>query len=100
VGDVHADTIVVMESAIDALSVYQLTENAALSLGGTSPLALEFALAHSPQISRVLLALDNDEAGRISCERIEQLLRDRFSGVSIERLLPPNGCKDWNEILQ
>jgi hypothetical protein len=99
VGDVHSGTVAVTESAIDALSVYQLTGYAALSLGGTSPLALEYALTQSPQISRVLLALDNDEAGRIGCERIERLLSDKFSKMSVERLLPPNGCKDWNEYL-
>jgi hypothetical protein len=99
VGDVHSGTVAVTESAIDALSVHQLTGNAALSLGGTSPLALEYALTHSPQISRVLLALDNDEAGRIGCERIERLLCDRFSAVSVERILPLDGCKDWNKYL-
>jgi hypothetical protein len=97
VGDAHSGVIAVTESAIDALSVYQITGNSALSLGGTSPLALEYALTHTQQISCVLLALDNDEAGRIGCDRIEHLLRDRFSAASVERLLPPDGCKDWNE---
>jgi hypothetical protein len=99
VGDFNSGVIAVTESAIDALSVYQLTGYVALSLGGTSPLALEYALTHSLQICRILLALDNDEAGRIGCTRIERLLRDRFSAVSVERLLPPGGCKDWNEYL-
>jgi DNA primase len=60
---------------------------------------LEYALKHSPQISRILLALDNDKAGRIGRESIERLLRDRFSAYGVKRLLPPNGCKDWNEAL-
>jgi hypothetical protein len=99
VGNFSSGIIAVTESAIDALSVHQLTGNAALSLGGTSPLALEYALTHTQQISRVLLALDNDEAGRIGCERIERLLSERCSSVGVERLPPPNGCKDWNEYL-
>jgi hypothetical protein len=96
VGDFNSGTIAVTESAIDALSVHQFTGYAALSLGGTFPLALEYALTHSSQINRILLALDNDEAGRIGCERIARLLGDRFSAVSVERLSPPNGYKDWN----
>lgn len=71
-----------------------------LSLGGISSVALISFLERSPQITRVMLHLDNDAAGLAAMQKIkEQLGQDsRFKHIRVS-INPPRGAKDYNEIL-
>ena len=89
-GDSH--TLCVFESAIDVLSCLTLIKlngklwhgATGLSLGGVArrrkkedlrlPLAMEQFLTDTPQIRRVVLCLDNDEAGREATQWMIPLL--------------------------
>lgn len=89
----------VFEAPIDMLSFIDLYRrdwkaHSYLSLGGVSGKALERFLAEHPNISRVYLCLDNDQAGNVACER---LAKEMPEGLVISRMKPP--MKDWNEVL-
>ena len=47
---------------------------------------------------RIVLALDNDKAGERAVATMAQTLRSSGKGCSY--VLPPDGYKDWNEMLQ
>ena len=104
-----AQTLVVTESVIDAMSVmsYFCQKNIRyvnygyLALTGTNKIAsvfyhLEKEKAEGKPYSNVLIATDADEAGEVAATRIAKEL-DKM-GVSYERFAPPHG-KDWNEYL-
>lgn len=102
-----SDALVVTESAIDALSVATLMMRNGqrwrgfhyLSLGGVAssrnslPVALERYLADHPNIERIRLMLDNDDAGRVAAISIRDNLDKRFK---VEIAFPVNG-KDFND---
>ena len=75
--------LAVAESAVDALSLATLAKlrgknwrgSTYLSLSGTSPLAMIQYLRDHPQIRRVSLCLDNDEAGRLGIAKLENAIR-------------------------
>lgn len=96
----------VAESAIDALSVYVLTDFSPdnyLSLGGANtpkeisglPAALDSFLMTHPHIETVCLCLDNDFAGLRAAEAIKARLPDQITA----EMLPPKEDKDYNEQL-
>ena len=95
----------ITESAIDALSLYVLRDNAPdnyLSIAGantprgnTLPLALEHYLAMHQQIESICLCLDNDRAGIQAAKAIQARLPEQY----ITELLPPKEGKDYNEQL-
>ncbi len=95
----------ITESAIDALSLYVLRDNAPdnyLSIGGantprgnTLPLALEHYLSMHQQIESVCLCLDNDRAGIQAAKAIQARLPEQYR----TELLPPKEEKDYNEQL-
>lgn len=96
--------IAVFEAPIDALShvtLYPKMDCHRLSLGGTSALALVEFLERHPKVRRVVLCLDNDDAGHKAAERITERLRadGRFAGVDIQTDFPPPGM-DYNEKMQ
>ena len=98
--------LAVFEAPIDALSHATLQQRDKwngyrLSLGGTSSIALTAFLERHPQISRVMLHLDNDTAGYIAARNIKaQLHADRqFKHIRVS-INPPRGGKDYNEVLQ
>jgi len=80
-----------------------------LSLGGTSSLALLVYLERNPNITRVMLCLDNDEAGLDAARRIkaelagkvpDSIVADgRFKHIRVSINLPRR-VKDFNELLQ
>jgi hypothetical protein len=95
------------ESPIDLLSHATLQQRNGwswdghrISLGGTSSLALLAFLECNPQITRVMLHLDNDEAGLVAARRIKaELTGDkRFKHIRVS-VNPPRGVKDYNEAL-
>lgn len=95
----------ITESAIDALSLYVLRDNAPdnyLSIAGantprgnTLPLALEHYLSMHQQIESVCLCLDNDCAGIQAAKAIQARLPEQYR----TELLPPKEEKDYNEQL-
>ncbi len=95
----------ITESAIDALSLYVLRDNAPdnyLSIAGantprgnTLPLALEHYLSMHQQIESVCLCLDNDRAGIQAAKAIQARLPEQYR----TELLPPQEEKDYNEQL-
>jgi hypothetical protein len=95
-------TVAVFEDAIDALSMATMFKASDieqdadyLSLGGTSPLALEQYLRDHPDTNHIALCLDNDQAGHEAANRIARQLA---GGYAVTMLLPSVG-KDWNEAL-
>jgi hypothetical protein len=107
-----ADTVYLFESAIDVLSFATMRKDAwqqfnYLSLSGVYqprqtlsdtplPVALAQYLHGCPHVRRVVLCLDNDEAGRLAARTICTLLPERYAA---ELLLPDKG-KDYNRQLQ
>ena len=103
----HSRHLTVFESPIDLLSHATLQERNGwnfdghrLSLGGVTPIALTSFLERHPQITRVVLHLDNDEAGLTAAHKIKaELAADsRFKHIRAS-VNPPRGAKDYNELL-
>lgn len=99
--------LAVFESPIDALSLATLQQRNGwewdghrLSLGGTSDVALIAFLERNPQITRVILHLDNDAAGITAARRIKAVLAadKRFSHLHVS-VNPPHRGKDYNDTL-
>ena len=89
----------VFEAPIDLLSFITLhpvnwEKFHYLSLGGVADKALVRYLKEHPQIERIYLCLDNDEAGNNACTFITDGLPMKYD---VFRMLP--NLKDWNEIL-
>jgi hypothetical protein len=88
----------VFESPVDALSHRQLEprfDGWRLSLGGTALPALTRFLEAHPEVEKLFVCTDNDEAGNRAADDIEA----RFSNYRVTRQLPPAGHKDWNEAI-
>lgn len=93
------DQLCVFEAPIDLLSFINLFPKdwktcCYLSLCGVAYKALERYLAEHPNISRVYLYLDSDQAGEEACERIAKAMPN---GLIITRMKPK--LKGWNEVL-
>lgn len=100
-----ADTVEVYEAPIDAMSgaslkIIQHTGNWRgvhyLALGGTDYAALDAFLTYYPNITHIVLCLDNDEAGRTRTQDIIKHLDG--SDKTVEDRPPPIG-KDYNDTL-
>ena len=96
----------VFGSAIDVLSPATLQQRDGwpwtgwrLALGGTSPSALLSFLHRHPEVSRVVLHLDNDRAGLTAARRMRDLLRRDFRRLRVS-INPPRKAKDYNELVQ
>jgi len=96
----------ITESAIDALSLYVLRDNAPdnyLSIGGAGvpkgenrlPIAMEHYLSVHPEIEMIYLCLDNDIAGRSAAYAIQAQMPVSFK---VEVHFPTAG-KDYNDQL-
>jgi hypothetical protein len=101
------DALVITESAIDALSHFQLHPGARdrtryLSTGGAPSTRqlelLDRVFAQLPSASRVVAGVDSDDAGVKLASRIETLVRQRGQ-IPFERH-SPSPAKDWNDVLQ
>lgn len=97
-------TVIVFEGAIDALSHATILKRAGLdyqasdriALGGSCKDRCLFAyLKRHKEINRVVLALDEDEAGRKSAKHIAELLRAETQCEVLE--IHQSLGKDWND---
>ena len=100
-----ADAVEVYEAPIDAMSgaslkIMQHTGNWRgihyLALGGTDYAALDAFLTYYPNITHIVLCLDNDEAGRTRTQDI--IMHLEGSGKTVEDR-PPTIGKDYNDTL-
>ena len=96
----------VTEAAIDALSLKSLmlihgiddSDCAYLACGGTASNALLYHILHHPQIQKIYLCMDNDEARHTARKNFRSELKTvGFSGKVIDKI--PIG-KDFNEDLK
>jgi DNA primase catalytic core len=97
----HAARIVFVESILDALSVWQAGERAVVPLYGAEGFTEHHEkLVRDTEAHEILLALDNDEAGRAGTQRLKarlsELLAGRTPAVPMRVLAWPEGVKDAN----
>ena len=104
--------LAVAESPIDALSLATLVKLSGgdwrdshyLSLGGTAPRAMLQFLRDHPHVTQISLCLDNDKAGALGMDRLEQAIREDpelSQRVTLIYRNPPPAehGKDYNEFL-
>ena len=94
------DTLYLFEAPIDMLSYISLHKDGwkqhSYAAGcGVSDRVLFQMLIDNPNLERIYLCLDSDDAGQKAANRISD--RMRFSGLKTEILIPIH--KDWNEDL-
>jgi hypothetical protein len=103
----HDQALVITESAIDALSYYQLHPERApttryLSTAGAPSRSqiegLDRVFARLPEASTVFAAVDSDSAGEKLARGLQDLTR-LHAKLTFQRDAP-TGAKDWNELLQ
>jgi len=98
------DTVYTFEAPIDMLSFISLypkhwQQDSYISLCSVADHALFRLLEDNPNLRKIVLCLDNDEAGRQAMERIAAKLAERgYDDVSV--LFPTEPLKDWNEVRQ
>lgn len=100
--------LVVAESAIDALSWAALHADSIptrfVSIGGAlspaQPELLTAAMEKLPHRGRVVLAFDNDNAGRKLADQIEEsFAKAKRNDLELVVDFPPTAGKDWNDVL-
>lgn len=100
--------VFVCEAAVDAFSVMSLLyrngrdfrQYGYISLEGCYEKPIGYHLEHHPEIKKIYLAQDNDEAGNRSRQHAHELLAEkRFTGQVIDKV-PPTPGRDWNRELQ
>ncbi len=90
--------IVVTESILDALSFQQAGVTNAIPIYGTNGFTPEHLdLLKRENVSRIILALDNDEPGRKATEAIQGKVAS--AGIAVSTVSFPDGIKDANELL-
>ena len=104
--DITGDTAIFVEGEIDKLSLEVAGYLNAVSVpdGAPSPKAKDYAnkfsfLESSEELltglKRIILAVDNDEQGKV----LEEELARRLGREKCHRVTWPEGCKDANEVL-
>lgn len=104
--DNGSDRMIVTESVIDGMSIMTILEAQGLNYKDVNYLFLcastkyEAVEQHirNPIIKEVIVATDNDKAGILCIQRIEDLIHNMGSDIKVNRALPHK--KDWNEELQ
>jgi DNA primase catalytic core len=89
--------IILTESIIDALSLVALGFENTQSLYGTNGFTQEhLQILKDDRVKKIILALDNDDAGRKASATLKKKLLGE--GFAVSEIFPPEG-KDWNEYL-
>ena len=96
-------TLVITESAIDAISYYDLKkpENAAIiSTGGVMPHSTKFSddFIIKNKVENIKIGYDADEAGQKNAESLKVELEKKYPDVKIDIEKPI--AKDWNDELK
>lgn len=104
-GHENTETVIVFEASIDAISHACIYKDAGLdykmydriALGGTEKtVGLTTYLQTHPNISRVVIAMDEDAGGRAADKKIRELLaEEKYNLVSLRQSVG----KDWNDYL-
>jgi DNA primase len=93
-----SEEIVLAESILDALSFHQAGIATAIPLYGTNGFTGDHLdLFKRERVIRVVLALDNDEAGRKAADGLKEKLV--AAGLQVRVACFPAGIKDANELL-
>ncbi|MDH5658212.1 MAG: CHC2 zinc finger domain-containing protein [Nitrosopumilus sp.] len=92
------DEVVLTESVLDALSFHQANVPTAIPIYGTSGFTPDHLdLLKRERVRSVVLALDNDEAGRRATSTLRKKLA--AAGLLVRTARFPNRIKDANELL-
>jgi DNA primase len=93
-----SDDVILSESILDALSFLQAGIATAIPLYGTNGLTPDHLdLLKRERVTRVILALDNDDAGRKAAASLKEKLE--AAGIAVRVASFPAGIKDANELL-
>jgi DNA primase/DNA-binding transcriptional ArsR family regulator len=90
--------VVLTESILDALSFHQVGVSIAIPIYGVNGFTPDHLdLLKREGVKRVILALDNDDAGRKGTDALKGKLE--AAGITVAALSFPEGIKDANELL-
>jgi DNA primase catalytic core len=93
-----SDEVIFTESILDALSFHQAGIATAIPLYGTNGFTPDHLDTLKREgVKRVILALDNDDAGRKATDSIKEKLT--AAGIVVRVACFPEGIKDANELL-
>lgn len=93
-----SEEVVLAESIFDALSFHQVGIGIAIPIYGTNGFTPDHLdLLKRERVKRVILALDNDDAGRKATDALKGKLE--AAGLSVRAVSFPAGIKDANELL-
>jgi hypothetical protein len=93
-----SDTVILTESVLDALSFHQAGIATAIPIYGTQGCTADHLdLLVREHVRTVILALDNDEAGRAATIALQARLT--AAGIAVRIAAYPAGVKDANELL-
>jgi len=93
-----SDEVILVESILDALSFHQAGIATAIPLYGTNGFTSDHLdLLKREGVKRVILALDNDDAGRKSTASLKEKLQ--AAGIVVRVASFPEGIKDANDLL-
>lgn len=99
----NSDTLIVTEAVIDMMSLMSLNEDymnySYLSINSvTKDAAIYHQIDTHPNIKKVTICLDHDDAGITAVERISHQLKENYPFVDVSIEYPP-AEKDWNDYL-
>jgi DNA primase catalytic core len=93
-----SEEVILAESILDALSFHQAGIATAIPLYGTNGLTPDILDTLKREgVHRVILALDNDDAGRKATDSLKEKLT--AAGLAVRVACFPDGIKDANELL-
>jgi 5S rRNA maturation endonuclease (ribonuclease M5) len=93
-----SDEVILAESILDALSFHQAGIATAIPLYGTNGFTPDHLdLLKRDGVKRVILSLDNDDAGRTAAASLKEKLT--AVGIAVRVASFPEGVKDANELL-
>jgi hypothetical protein len=95
-GNDNKELLIITEAPIDGISLkYYYPEATIISTGGR--IGFDKISPYLFNVTKVLLAQDNDKAGREQADIIMYYMPNNYLW---ERIFPPNDFKDWNEALK